>query len=64
MVLHHPRVWKKFAALLLGGGVIVQLIPFGCGQPILRFVTPYLLDDTNNIVDAIIRAVAPLVLPG
>lgn len=59
-----PLMLRKLAVLVLSGGVLMQLIPFGCGQPILRFVTPYLLDDTNNIVDAIIRAVAPLVLPG
>ncbi len=49
--------------LTVAGGALTQIIPFGCGQEILRTVTPYLLDDRNNALDAIIRAVAPLVLP-
>ncbi|MBK8914567.1 MAG: hypothetical protein IPM64_08190 [Phycisphaerales bacterium] len=55
---------RKQTALLMCGGVLMQLIPFGClGQGILRTVTPMLLDDTVNILDRVIRAVAPLVLP-
>lgn len=57
------RFWIKTWALLSTGAVVAQVIPFGCGQPILRLVTPILLDDTSNILDALIRAVAPLVLP-
>jgi len=56
----------RLCKLLLAGGVLWQLIPFGCGgQTILRSIAaPVLLDDTYNILDALIRAVAPLVLPG
>ncbi|MBL8881043.1 MAG: hypothetical protein JNG88_18155 [Phycisphaerales bacterium] len=54
---------KKAAALCLVGAVVMQLIPFGCGQPILRLVTPILLDDTFNILDSVVHLVAPLVLP-
>lgn len=53
------RAWLMFAA----GGVVMQVIPFGCGQPILRLVTPILLDDTFNMLDGVVRLVAPLVLP-
>ncbi|MBW7904258.1 MAG: hypothetical protein LC135_13015 [Phycisphaerae bacterium] len=52
----------RFAALA-GTAWLSALIPFSCGQGILRAVTPVLLDDTRNALDAIIRAVAPLVLP-
>ncbi len=55
--------WRKLAALTLSGGVLMAIIPFGCGQPILRFVTPFLLDDTTNFLDRVIWTVAPLVLP-
>ncbi len=48
---------------LIGGMTLFQIIPFSCGQPILRLVTPILLDDTSNGLDWLIRAVAPLVLP-
>lgn len=56
--------WMRRAAVLsASGGIMLQIIPFGCGQSILRLVTPVLLDDTSNILDFVIRAVAPLVLP-
>ncbi len=42
---------------------VFQLIPFSCGQEILRLVTPILLDDTVNFLDALVETVAPLVLP-
>lgn len=49
---------------LLAGALLLQLIPFGCGgQEILRLATPVFLDDTNNILDAVVRALAPLLLP-
>ncbi|MFO0840058.1 MAG: hypothetical protein U1D55_16245 [Phycisphaerae bacterium] len=48
---------------LLAAGIVFQLIPFSCGQTILRLVTPVLLDDTVNGLDRLIEAVAPLVLP-
>lgn len=54
---------KKAVALCLAGSVLTQLIPFGCGQPILRLVTPILLDDTFNMLDSVVHLVAPLVLP-
>lgn len=54
---------KKAAMLLATGGVLMQVIPFGCGQPILRLVTPILLDDTFNFLDSVVHLVAPLVLP-
>ncbi|GMU82687.1 MAG: hypothetical protein AMXMBFR47_25580 [Planctomycetota bacterium] len=53
------RAWLMLAT----GGVLMQVIPFGCGQPILRLVTPILLDDTFNVLDGVVRLVAPLVLP-
>ncbi|MCG3129226.1 MAG: hypothetical protein CHACPFDD_04144 [Phycisphaerae bacterium] len=56
------RRHRVIAALSLGG-VLMQLIPFSCGQPILRAVTPFLMDDAFNILDRVIFAVAPLVLP-
>lgn len=51
------------ALLVLSTGTMMQVIPFGCGQPILRAVTPILLDDTNNILDMVLRVIAPLLLP-
>lgn len=49
---------------LVGATAIFAIIPFDClGQTILRTVTPALLDSSNNALDSIIRAVAPLVLP-
>ncbi|MCC6357291.1 MAG: hypothetical protein IT450_00995 [Phycisphaerales bacterium] len=53
------RAWLMLAI----GGVLMQVIPFGCGQSILRLVTPILLDDTFNVLDGVVRLVAPLVLP-
>lgn len=58
-----PRFVQRRAAWLAAAGVMLQLIPFSCGQGILRAVTPILLDDTSNMLDALIKAVAPLVLP-
>lgn len=63
MLSHSANTWRKLAALTLAGGILTAIIPFGCGQPILRLVTPVLLDDTTNVLDKLIRAVAPLVLP-
>lgn len=54
---------RRAMKMLACGAVLMQIIPFGCGQDILRLVTPVLLDDTYNVLDAVIRAVAPLVLP-
>ncbi len=56
-------VIRKYAALCAAGGILMQVIPFACGQNILRTVTPVLLDDTYNVLDWVIRLVAPLVLP-
>lgn len=53
------RTWFMLAT----GGILMQVIPFGCGQSILRLVTPILLDDTFNVLDGVVRLVAPLVLP-
>jgi hypothetical protein len=50
-------------AALIGTAWLSALIPFSCGQGILRAVTPVLLDDTRNALDALIGAVAPFVLP-
>lgn len=57
---------RRLAKYLLAGSTLWALIPFGCGgQTILRTIAaPILLDDTYNFLDALIRAVAPLVLPG
>jgi hypothetical protein len=44
-------------------GTMVALIPFSCGQEILRLVTPVYLDSSVSILDRIVTAVAPLVLP-
>lgn len=55
--------WRKLAALTCSGGMLWAIIPFGCGQESLRLVTPILLDDTSNLLDDVIKAVAPLVLP-
>lgn len=52
----------RFAGLA-GVAWLFALIPFSCGQGILRAVTPVLLDGTSNVLDAVIKAVAPLVLP-
>ncbi len=56
--------WTTPAArrLMIGTGIVFQFLPFGCSQNILRLVTPVLLDDTVNILDNVITAVAPLVL--
>lgn len=42
---------------------LMQLIPFSCGQSILRLVTPVFLDDSISILDRVVTLVAPLVLP-
>ena len=42
---------------------VFAVIPFACGQTILRAVTPVFLNDTVNALDAIVTLVAPLVLP-
>ncbi|MGE3180714.1 MAG: hypothetical protein AB7N71_03725 [Phycisphaerae bacterium] len=59
------RRFRVRFALLAATGVVFQLIPFGCGgRNILNLVTPVFFDDTFGILDAIVAAVAPLVLPG
>ena len=42
---------------------VMAVIPFSCGQSILRLVTPVYLNDAVNALDAIVSFVAPLVLP-
>ena len=60
--MHHRRM--RYMIKLLGpAAVLSQIIPFACGQDILRLVTPILLDDTYNVLDFVVRAVSPLVLP-
>ena len=54
---------RKFQ-LLAAAGILLQLIPFSCGRSILNLVTPVFFDDTFSILDRIVAAVAPLVLPG
>lgn len=53
----------KRGRVLMSSLFLMQIIPFGCGRNILNVVTPWLLDDTRNILDTVVRAVAPLVLP-
>ena len=48
---------------MCGAMAVFALIPFSCGQNILHLVSPILLDDTHNVLDAVVAAVAPLVLP-
>ncbi len=54
---------RRAARIVILSACLWQIIPFGCGQEILRLVTPILLDDTYNVLDGVVRAVAPLVLP-
>lgn len=62
-MLRHPSSRQKWAMLLISGGLLMQVIPFGCGQGILHLVTPWLLNGTSNILDTVVKTVAPLVLP-
>lgn len=55
--------YLRIAALGIGG-IALQLIPFSCGRTILNLVTPVFFDETFGILDRIVAAVAPLVLPG
>ena len=59
----HTRRRRIRVLSLLASVTLLQLIPFSCGQDILRVVTPFLLNDTTNILDFVVTAVAPLVLP-
>ena len=56
-----PR--RKHVWMLATGAVLMQVIPAGCSQNILHIVTPWLLNGTSNVLDTIVKAVAPLVLP-
>lgn len=60
---HSRNRLMRYSKLLVLSGIVCQIIPFGCGQGILRLVTPVFLDDTVGLLDGIVRAVAPLVLP-
>lgn len=57
------KLMKLRRAALLASGTLCAIIPFSCGQEILRLVTPVYLDSSVSILDRIVTAVAPLVLP-
>lgn len=63
MIRYSTRFRRNFALLMLSSGVLLQVIPYGCGRNILHAVAPILLDGTTNILDQVIGVVAPLVLP-
>jgi hypothetical protein len=52
--------WTRMTASTV---LLFQLIPFACGQDILRLVSPVLLDDRYNALDTVVRFLAPLLLP-
>lgn len=58
------RTTRRLLVLSAAGGLLFQLIPFSCGRSILNLVTPVFFDDSFSILDRIVAAVAPLVLPG
>lgn len=64
MPTSNARITRRLLALSAAGGLLFQLIPFSCGRGILNLVTPVFYDDAFSILDAIVAAVAPLVLPG
>ena len=57
------KMMKLRRAALVLSGMLCAIIPFSCGQEILRLVTPVYLDSSVSILDKIVSAVAPLVLP-
>lgn len=54
---------KLHRSLMWGSVIVFGIIPFGCSQPLLRTVTPFLLDGNRNIIDNVIGFLAPLLLP-
>lgn len=60
---NYAALRRKMWMMTITTGVLCQLIPFSCGRGILNLVTPVFLDDTVNILDWVVKAVAPLVLP-
>ena len=42
---------------------LLGLIPFDCASPLLKALTPVLYNDGNELLQTVITAVAPLVLP-
>lgn len=49
--------------LVLGVGVLPAIIPTSCARPILRELTPFLIDGSNGFMRDLIFLAAPLVLP-
>ncbi|MBN2446389.1 MAG: hypothetical protein JXO22_06680 [Phycisphaerae bacterium] len=52
-----------YKAMRLMPFVLVGIIPWNCASPLLKSLTPILLNDGNGFLQEVIKAVAPLVLP-
>lgn len=55
------RYFRKI--LILGVGVMPAIIPTSCARPLLRELTPFLIDGGNQFMRDLIFLAAPLVLP-
>ena len=49
--------------LILSVGVLPAIIPTSCARPVLRELTPFLIDGGNGFMRELIFLAAPLVLP-
>lgn len=49
--------------MILSVGVLPAIIPASCARPILRELTPFLVDGSNDFLVGLINFAAPLVLP-
>ncbi len=49
--------------MVLSVGVLPAIIPSSCAEPILRELTPFLIDGSNDFMVELINFAAPLVLP-
>lgn len=49
--------------LILSVGVLPAIIPTSCARPLLRQLTPFLIDGGNEFMHDLIFLAAPLVLP-
>lgn len=48
---------------ILSIGVLPAIIPSACARPLLRELTPFLIDGSNDFMVGLINLAAPLVLP-
>ncbi len=57
-MMHHTRKLLIFSMCIMPA-----IIPTSCARPVLRLLTPFLIDGSNDFMVELINFAAPLVLP-